>query len=52
MTSMNHLPSIRTLTADMSGWMFCLRAGKELRAGKAGEFTVYHPRLGRVLYKG
>jgi 3'-5' exoribonuclease len=35
---MNHLPSIRKLTADMSGWMFCLCAAKELRAGKAGDF--------------
>ena len=49
---MNHLLSIRTLTADMPGWMFCVCAGKELRAGKAGAFTAYHPRLGRVLYKG
>jgi hypothetical protein len=49
---MNHLLSIRTLTADMSGWMLRLCTAKELRAGKAGEFTAYHPRLGRVLYKG
>jgi 3'-5' exoribonuclease len=34
----NHLPSIRKLTADMSGWMFCLCTAKELRAGKAGDF--------------
>ena len=52
MTSMNHLPSIRTLTADVSGWMVCLRAGQELRAGKAGAFTASHSRFGRVLYKG
>jgi 3'-5' exoribonuclease len=35
---MTHLPSIRKLTADMSGWMFCLCTAKELRAGKAGAF--------------
>ena len=35
---MTHLPSIRKLTADMSGWMFCLCAAKEVRAGKAGDF--------------
>lgn len=35
---MTHLPPIRKLTADMSGWLFCLCAAKEQRPGKAGDF--------------